>query len=68
MKEREQLKDAIVALDAQRSVVGEQVVAAALRPMRERLAALAGHALLFTDVVDSTMLVERLGDARAAQT
>jgi predicted ATPase/class 3 adenylate cyclase/Tfp pilus assembly protein PilF len=26
-----------------------------------------GHALLFTDVVDSTRLVERLGDARAAE-
>jgi class 3 adenylate cyclase len=26
-----------------------------------------GHALLFTDLVDSTALVERLGDARAAQ-
>ena len=67
MKEREQLEDAIAALDARRGVVGEEVVAAALRPMRERLAVLAGPALLFTDVVDSTLLVERLGDARAAE-
>ena len=28
---------------------------------------MTAHALLFTDVVDSTLLVERLGDARAAQ-
>jgi predicted ATPase/class 3 adenylate cyclase/Flp pilus assembly protein TadD len=28
---------------------------------------MTGHALLFTDVVDSTRLVERLGDARAGQ-
>jgi predicted ATPase/class 3 adenylate cyclase/Tfp pilus assembly protein PilF len=28
---------------------------------------MTGHALLFTDVVDSTRLVERLGDARAAE-
>lgn len=28
---------------------------------------MSGHALLFTDVVDSTLLVERLGDVRAAQ-
>nr|HET7858768.1 hypothetical protein [Caldimonas sp.] len=27
---------------------------------------MAAHALLFTDLVDSTALVERLGDARAA--
>ncbi len=67
MKEREQLEEAIAALDAQRGRVGEEVVATVLRPMRERLAALAGRALLFTDVVDSTLLVERLGDARAAE-
>ena len=28
---------------------------------------MTAHALLFTDVVDSTLLVERLGDARAAE-
>jgi len=28
---------------------------------------MSGRALLFTDVDDSTLLVERLGDARAAQ-
>ena len=39
MTEREQLEDAIAALDAQRGLMGEQVVAAALRPVRERLAA-----------------------------
>ena len=27
---------------------------------------MTGHALLFTDLVDSTAVVERLGDARAA--
>ena len=27
---------------------------------------MAGHALLFTDLVDSTAVVERLGDARSA--
>ena len=28
---------------------------------------MTGHALLFTDVVDSTLVIERLGDARAAK-
>lgn len=28
---------------------------------------MTAHTLLFTDIVDSTRLVERLGDARAAQ-
>ena len=28
---------------------------------------MASRALVFTDVVDSTLLVERLGDARAAE-
>jgi hypothetical protein len=40
MKEREQLEQAITALEAQRSVLGDTVVEAALAPLREKLAAL----------------------------
>lgn len=40
MNEREQLLESIKALEAQRSILGDAVVDAALRPMRQRLAEL----------------------------
>ncbi len=75
MAEREQLEQAIAALEAQRDVLGDAVVEAGLTPMREKLAALAetgtptselqGERRLATvilaDVKGSTNLVERIG-------
>ena len=70
--ERRQLETAIAALEGQRSLLGDAVADAALRAMRERLAALAGDAtrqaqqvlkhasILFLDIVGSTRLSERL--------
>ncbi len=63
----EQLAAAIAALEAQRALLGDAVVHAALGPMRERLALLQAQArsapqqlkavtVLFLDVVDSTEL------------
>ncbi len=75
MAEREQLEQAIVALEAQRPILGDAVVEAGLTPMREKLAALAetgaptselqGERRLATvilaDVKGSTNLAERIG-------
>ena len=66
-----QLVAAIAALDAQRALLGNTVVDAALGPMREQLAALqsavpaGAHAVrlvtvLFTDIVGSTRIAERV--------
>ncbi len=71
MTEREQLEQAIAALEAQRAILGDAVVNAALSPMREKLAALQPApserdlqrkmlTILFTDIVDSTAMGERL--------
>jgi len=71
MTEIEQLTQAIAALEAQRALLGEAVVEAALAPMREKLAALQAHALpveplrrqvtiLFADVSGFTALSETL--------
>jgi len=66
---RAQLGQAIAALERQRQVLGDEVVARALAPLKERLAALAGApdeqqlrqvTVLFADIVGSTMLSQRL--------
>jgi class 3 adenylate cyclase len=71
--EEEQLEAAVAALEAQRAVLGDAVVASALGPMRARLAALradgapvaAAQALkqvsiVFMDIVGSTRMTQRL--------
>lgn len=71
MSEIEQLEQAIAALEAQRGILGDGVVAAALGPMREKLAALKAQAqpvgqarkqvtVLFADVSGFTALSEML--------
>lgn len=70
MNERAQLEHAIATLEAQRCVLGDAVVDAALGPMREKLASLAAPTpvesqlkqvtILFADVLGFTMLSERL--------
>lgn len=69
MNEREQLERAIQALEAQRSLLGDYVVDAALGSMRQRLATLQSPPLaeqrktvtiLFADLVDFTAMSERL--------
>ena len=42
--EQQQLEAAIAALEAQRALLGDAVVGAALGPMRDRLSALTGLA------------------------
>ena len=66
----EQIESAIAALQAQRAVLGEAVVAMAVAPLQEKLAArreregatqqLKTATVLFMDVVGSTRLSERL--------
>jgi class 3 adenylate cyclase/predicted ATPase len=73
MNEREQLEQAITALEAQRTFLGDAVVDAALGPMREKLAALQGKlqlpeekqqrkqiTVLFADVSGFTKMSEQL--------
>ena len=73
MNEREQLEQAIAALDAQRAILGDAVVNAALAPMREKLAALQAQAaparetqqrkqitVLFADVSGFTAMSETM--------
>ena len=72
MEELERLQQAIAALDAQRSVLGQVTVETALGPLRDRLAALqrqsAGQptqqrkqaTLLFMDVAGHTALTRQL--------
>ncbi len=64
------LRQAIAALDAQRATLGEDIVALAVAPLRERLARLQDQppaqqlrqvSVLFTDVVGSTSLSQHLG-------
>ena len=69
--ERQQLEDAIAALEAQRALLGDAVVETALAPMRRELAATgspesAAHqqlkqvSVLFVDVVESTAMGQLL--------
>jgi len=69
MNEQEQLEHAIAALEAQRSLLGDSVVDAALASMRQRLVALRASPLaeqrktvtiLFADLVDFTAMSEQL--------
>ena len=75
MTEREQLEQAIAALEAQRAILGDAVVEAALGPMWRRLAELEqaehlpAHAfegerklvtMMFADISGYTTLVEKL--------
>ena len=43
MNEREQLEQAIAALESQRAILGDAVVSTALAPMREKLAVLSAQ-------------------------
>lgn len=69
MSEREQLEQAIAALEAQRALLGDAVVDAGVRPIREKLAWLEGAAptqqrkqatILFTDIAGHTAVVRDL--------
>ncbi|HVE48500.1 MAG TPA: adenylate/guanylate cyclase domain-containing protein [Casimicrobiaceae bacterium] len=73
IREREQLETTIRGLEAQRPLLGDALVNAAIRPLRERLSALeSNHAdvyppqalrqvtILFLDVVGSTRLSHKL--------
>ena len=64
-QERQSLEAALVALEAQRAVLGDAMVEVAVRPLRQRLRDLAGQTLrqvtvLFLDVVGSTTLSGQL--------
>ena len=75
MGELDQLKAAAAALEAQRATLGADVVAAALRPLRERIDALESPVAeerklvttLFADLVGFTAMSERL-DAEDVRT
>ena len=70
MGDLERLQQAIQALEAQRSILGEAVVDAALGPMREKLAALQGArqpeqqrklaTVLFMDIAGHTALTQNM--------
>ena len=71
MSDIEQLKKAISVLEGQRAVLGDDVVEAALQPMRDKLAALEAEdvkqdprrklvTVLFTDITGSTHMSQKL--------
>jgi class 3 adenylate cyclase/tetratricopeptide (TPR) repeat protein len=69
MSEIEELKNAIAALEGQRSILGDSVVEAALRSMREKLAALRPDpaielrklvSVLFSDLESFTTMSEKM--------
>ncbi len=71
MSEIDQLRQAIIALENQRAVLGDAVVDVALPPLREKLAALTAQetltepqlkylTILFTDIAGSTRLTQGL--------
>ena len=60
MQEIDKLSQAITALEAERAVLGDRIVDAALAPLRERLAKLEQHQLVsqqrrFVTVLFSTL-------------
>jgi len=80
LTERTELEHAIAVLEAQRAILGDAVVEAAVAPLRQQLASkeqsrqeaaisLAGErkliTILFADVVGSTVMAERLGSETA---
>ena len=70
MQEIDELTQAIIALEAQRAVLGDRVVEAALAPLREKLAGLEGRqpvsrqrrlvTVLFLDIVNSILMSQGL--------
>lgn len=79
MDESEQLEQAIAALEAQRAVLGDPVVDAALAPMREKLAALQKQykasetqrkqvTVLFADVSGFTAMAELMDPEEVSET
>ena len=51
MSERKQLEQAIQALEAQRAILGDALVKAALGPMREKLAEMEEKQAFWKDVI-----------------
>ncbi len=79
MDEREQLEQAIAALESQRAILGDAVVNAALTPMREKLAALQAQTsatdqqrkqvtVLFADVSGFTAMSETIDPEEVSAT
>jgi class 3 adenylate cyclase/tetratricopeptide (TPR) repeat protein len=79
MNEREQLEQAIAALEAQRTLLGNDVVDAALAPMREKLAVLYAQqgdterqrkqvTVLFADVSGFTAMSETMDPEEVSET
>src|SRR4029453_6917932 len=79
MNEREQLEQAIAALDSQRAILGDAVVSAALAPMREKLAVLNTQqapaeqqrkllTVLFADVSGFTAMSETMDPEEVSAT
>jgi predicted ATPase/class 3 adenylate cyclase len=79
MNEREQLEQAIAALESQRAILGDAVVNAALAPMREKLAVLSAQqtpveqqrkqlAVLFADVSGFTAMSETMDPEEVSAT
>jgi class 3 adenylate cyclase/tetratricopeptide (TPR) repeat protein len=79
MNEREQLEQAIAALESQRAILGDAVLNAALAPMREKLAALSAQppsteqqrkqlTVLFADVSGFTAMSETMDPEEVSAT
>src|SRR5262245_48118356 len=79
MSEREQLEQAIAALESQRAILGDAVLNAALAPMREKLAALQVQqapaeqqrkqvTVLFADVSGFTAMSETMDPEEVGET
>ncbi len=71
MTESEKIEQAIAALEAQRGILGDEVVNMVLAPLRQKLAELQAQAVfpehqrkqitvLFADIVNSTQIVQHL--------
>src|SRR5689334_4590492 len=79
MSEREQLEQAIIALESQRAILGDAIVNAALAPMREKLASMQAQqataeqqrkqvAVLFADVSGFTAMSETMDPEEVSAT